>query len=265
VADKSKKFSKFKRFEDIENMHCIWHPQGNHTTGDCHIFLDRYTRKGNKGDKKEDNHKKDENNSEDKGFQMSKGTVVVIFSGVPGSRSKHQDKLALRTIMVVEPATPRYLNWSQYLIQFSREDQWINIGNASLYPLVLDPTIAGMTITKVLIDGGAGLNIMFSEMLRKMGLDLARLITPPSIPFYGIVPSKAAMPLGQITLTVTFGTPINYQTEFIQFEVTDFESSYHAILGRPTLAKFMAIPHYPYLLLKMLGPHGVLSLRGDLK
>jgi hypothetical protein len=27
----------------------------------------------------------------------------------------------------------------------------------------------------------------------------------------------------------------------------------------------MAIPHYPYLLLKMLGPHGVLSLRGDLK
>jgi hypothetical protein len=27
----------------------------------------------------------------------------------------------------------------------------------------------------------------------------------------------------------------------------------------------MAIPHYPYLLLKMLGPNGVLSIRGDLK
>jgi hypothetical protein len=27
----------------------------------------------------------------------------------------------------------------------------------------------------------------------------------------------------------------------------------------------MAIPHYPYLLLKMPGPNGVLSLRGDLK
>jgi hypothetical protein len=46
VADKSKKFSKFKKFEDIENMHCIWHPQGNHVTRDCRIFLDRYTRKG---------------------------------------------------------------------------------------------------------------------------------------------------------------------------------------------------------------------------
>jgi hypothetical protein len=42
-------------------------------------------------------------------------------------------------------------------------------------------------------------------------------------------------------------------------------ASYHAILGRPALTKFMAIPHYPYLLLKMPGPHRVLSLRGNLK
>jgi hypothetical protein len=66
-------------------------------------------------------------------------------------------------------------------------------------------------------------------------------------------------------LPVTFGTQANYQTEFIQFEVADFEASYHAILERPMLAKFIAIPHYPYLLLKMPGPHGVLSLRGNLK
>jgi hypothetical protein len=117
-----------------------------------------------------------------------------------------------------------------------------------------------MMVTKVLIDGGARLNIIFSETLKKMRLDFARLITPTGIPFYGIVPSKAAMPLRQITLPVTFGTQANYQTEFIQFEVANFEASYHAILGRPALAKFMAIPHYPYLLLKMPGPHGILSL-----
>jgi hypothetical protein len=72
-----------------------------------------------------------------------------------------------------------------------------------------------MTITKVLIDGGAGLNIIFSETLRKIGLDFIRLITPTGVPFYGIVPGKAAMPLGQITLPVTFGTQTNYQTKFI--------------------------------------------------
>jgi hypothetical protein len=106
--------------------------------------------------------------------------------------------------MAAEPAVPRYLNWSQYPIQFSRKDHWTSVGNAGLYSLVLDPTIAGMTVTKVLIDGGAGLNIIFLEMLRKMRLDFARLITPTGVPFYGIVHSKAAMPLGQITLPVKF-------------------------------------------------------------
>jgi hypothetical protein len=67
-----------------------------------------------------------------------------------------------------------------------------------------------MIVTKVLIDGGAGLNIIFLGTLRKMGLDFARLITPIGVPFYGIVPGKAAMPLGQITLPVTFGTQTNY-------------------------------------------------------
>jgi hypothetical protein len=110
-----------------------------------------------------------------------------------------------------------------------------------------------MTVTKVLSDRGAGLNIIFSKTLRKIGLDFTKLITPTGIPIYGI------------TLLVTFVTQANYRTEFIQFEVADFETSYHAILGRSALSKFMAIPHYPYLLLKMQGPHGILSLWGNLK
>jgi hypothetical protein len=85
--------------------------------------------------------------------------------------------------MAAEPVVPRYLNWSQYIIQFSREDQWTSVGNANLYPLVLDPTIAGMTVTKVLIDGGARLNIIFLETPKKIGLDFAGLITPTGIPF----------------------------------------------------------------------------------
>jgi hypothetical protein len=68
VADKEKKILKSRKFNDIENTHCIWHPNGNHTTKDCHIFIDRYMRKSNKGDRKEDNQKKDEDNHEDKGF-----------------------------------------------------------------------------------------------------------------------------------------------------------------------------------------------------
>jgi len=39
---------------------------------------------------------------------------------------------------------------------------------------------------------------------------------------------------------------------------------YHAILGRPALVKFMAMPHYMYLVLKMLTEQGVLSLCANL-
>ena len=49
-----------------------------------------------------------------------------------------------------------------------------------------------------------------------MGLQLARMITPTSTPFYGIVPGKAVMPRGQITLPVTFGTPSNLIMAFPQ-------------------------------------------------
>ena len=59
-----------------------------------------------------------------------------------------------------------------------------------------------MTVPKVLIDGGAGLNIIFADTLKKIGLDFTSLLTPTDVPFYGIVPVKAAMPLGQIMLPV---------------------------------------------------------------
>ena len=48
--------------------------------------------------------------------------------------------------------------------------------------------------------------------------------------------------------------------ETLTFEVVGFYGTYHAILGRPCYAKFMAIPNYTYLKLKMLGPCGVITI-----
>ena len=39
-----------------------------------------------------------------------------------------------------------------------------------------------------------------------------------------------------------------------------FHGTYHAILGRPCYVKFMAVPNYTYLKLKMLGPCGVITI-----
>jgi hypothetical protein len=113
--------------------------------------------------------------------------------------------------------------------------------------------VAKVKLTRVLIDGGSGLNLIFASTLRKMGLDLTDMLVPSKSPFYGIVPSNTAHPLGTVVLSVTFGTRENYRTEFIKFKIANFESSYHAILGRLALAKFMVVLHYVYLLLKMPG------------
>ena len=79
-----------------------------------------------------------------------------------------------------------------------------------------------------------------------------------------MVPGRASKLLGEITLPVQFGTASNYRVEHINFYVADFNTAYHAILGQPALAKFMAVPHYAYLVLKMPSPVGVLALWANL-
>ena len=74
------------------------------------------------------------------------------------------------------------------------------------------------------------------------------------------MPRKQVVPLGQIDLPITFGDPTNYRMETLIFEVVGFHGTYHAILGRPCYAKFMAVPNYNYLKLKMLGPCVVITI-----
>jgi hypothetical protein len=151
-------------------------------------------------------------------------------------------------------------------ITFSRVHQWTSFSDPGHFPLVLKPVVAGSRLNKVLIDGGSGLNILFTKTLKKMKLDITHMLTESTSPFYDIIPRNATIQLGSMVLPVTFGeTRENYRTEYIKFEVADFETSYHAILGRLAITKFMAVPHYTYLVLKMPSPAGVFSLQGDLK
>jgi hypothetical protein len=71
--------------------------------------------------------------------------------------------------------------------------------------------------------------------------------------------------LGKVQLEVLFGKKGNSHCEPIWFEVVDISSPYHALLGRPALAKFMAVPHYAYLKMKLLRPRGVIAVMGSFK
>ena len=69
----------------------------------------------------------------------------------------------------------------------------------------------------------------------------------------------------KIKMDVLFGDKDHFRREAIWFEVVDLESPYHALLGRPALAKFMAVPHYAYLKMKMPSSKGIITIVGDYK
>jgi hypothetical protein len=249
-------------FKDMLKEKCPWHLEGNHTTEQCYQLRralkntpDRRPPHDKKGKKKAD-----EGNDD---FQEPNKTVNVLFDGLPTRRSQ---KATRREVLNIEPAVPTPLRWSEVPITFSRTDQWTSFSELGRFSLVLKPVVAGSRLNKVLIDGGSGLNVLFTKTMKKMKLDITHMLTKSTSPFYGIVPGNAAIPLGSLVLPVTFGeTREHYSTEYIKFEVADFDTSYHAILGRPAIAKFMAVPHYTDLVLKMPSPVGVLPLQGDLK
>jgi hypothetical protein len=60
-----------------------------------------------------------------------------------------------------------------------------------------------------------------------------------------------------------FGTPENYRTEIVIFDVEEVNLPFNVIMGRPTLYQFVAITHYRYLVLKMPLPNGIIKIRGD--
>jgi hypothetical protein len=260
AKDNSKKTS--GGFKALLKEKCPWHLEGNHTTEQCYQLRralkdspDPRPPQDKKGKKKVD-----EGNDD---FQEPDKMVNVLFSGL---RTKRSQKATRREVLNIEPAVPTPLRWSEVPITFSRADQWTTFSEPGRFPLVQKPVVAGSRLNKVLIGGGSGLNVLFTKNMKKMKLDITHMLTKSTSPFYDIVPGNAAIPLGSVVLPVTFGeTREDYRTEYIKFEVANFETSYHAILCRLAIAKFMAVLHYTYFVLKMPSPAGVLSLQGDFK
>jgi hypothetical protein len=249
-------------FKDLLKEKCPWHLDGNHTTEKCYQ-LRRALKSTPELQHPHDKKGKKKNDGGNDDFQEPDKTVNVLFGGLP---SRREQKATRREVMSIEPAVPTPLRWSEVPITFSRADQWTSFFEPGRFLLVLKPVVAGSRLNKVLIDGGSGLNVLFTKTLKKMKLDIIHMLTKSASPLYGIVPGNAAIPLGSVVLPVTFGeSRDNYRTEYVKFEVADFETFYHAILGRRAIAKFMVVPHYTYLVLKMPSPVGVISLQGDLK
>lgn len=132
------------------------------------------------------------------------------------------------------------LSWSYTPLNFDVSDHPEHTTGVGILPLVVSPTINNTRVTKMLVDGGSSLNLLAVQVMKKLQISQSRL--RPTKTFQGINPGETQL-LGQITLPATFGSAS------VIFDVED-------ILGRPSLAKFMVVSHFAYIVMKVPGPPG---------
>ena len=130
--------------------------------------------------------------------------------------------------------------WSNTAITFNASDEPKFRTARAPAALVLSPIVDGFRLTKVLMDGGSRLNLIYEETLQKMEIDWNR-IERSSTTFRGIIPSREVRCTGKITLDVVFGPPDNYRSEEVTFQVAPFGSGYHALLGHSQSSKLYRI------------------------
>src|ERR1043165_9973442 len=106
------------------------------------------------------------------------------------------------------PPTSQFMHWSDKNISRDREGHPSIMLNPGNYPLVVDALVASpkfsCLFSRVFVDGGSTINILYKDTLVKLGLtehDLDHSRTT----FHGIVPGLSCTPMGRIRLNVIFG------------------------------------------------------------
>jgi hypothetical protein len=276
---------------------CPVHPNGRHSAMECREIIDLAKRVSERREqsskdgspprrrpgKEKVNDGKVASGERELGYQSPEGDLKSVFAGDSDSgddsdrrkrlyvmygrswelTSRRNVKCLRREVLSATPGVPKAAShqwWRSTTISFGASDCPDNMAGGSILPLITAPVIANMRLHHVLIDGGAGLNVISHAAFKQLQIPGSRL--GPSRPFSGVGP-QPVYPLGSIVLPVTFGTEENFRTENVVFDVAEVNLPFNAIISRSALYQFMAIAHYGYLVLKMLSPTGVLTVQGD--
>jgi hypothetical protein len=208
-------------FDKMLKEPCPYH-QGpvKHTLEEC-VMLRRYFHKAEPPmeDGKDRGNNKKEGGKEEEFPEIH--NFFMIYGGQVANASARHRKKERQEVCSVKVVAPAYLDWSNKPITFDRDDHPNFVPSRGRYPLVVDPIIGNVRLSKVLMDGGSSLNIIYAETLELLGVDRSE-VRAGAAPFHRIAPRKRILPLGRIDLPVCFGTPSNFQKETLTFEVVGF-------------------------------------------
>jgi hypothetical protein len=196
-------------FDKMLKETCPYHQGPVKHTLEEYVMLRRYFHKaeppaeGGKGhdDDKNEGHKAEE-------FPEVHDCFMIYGGQVANASAQHR-KQERREVCSVKVAAPVYLDWSDKPITFDQGDHPDRVPSSGKYPLVVDLVIGNVRLTRVLMDRGSSLNIIYAETLRLLQIDLST-IWAGAAPFHGIIPEKRVQPLGQLDLPICFGNPSNF-------------------------------------------------------
>jgi hypothetical protein len=125
----------------------------------------------------------------------------MIYGGRVANASARHRKQEHREVCSVKVAAPVYLDWS---------DHPDRVPSPGKYPLVVDPVIGNVRLTKVLMDGGSSLNIIYATPSGS-----CRSICPRSgpvrRPFTGSFLGSASSPLDNSICPSASGLPPTFE------------------------------------------------------
>jgi hypothetical protein len=127
--------------------------------------------------------------------------------------------------------------------------------------MVINCSVAGWDLHKVLVDNGSQVDIIFLHAFDRMGIS-HYLLKPSDNPLYGFG-GKGTFPIGKIELPLSFGVAPNARSEQVTFDIVDMVYPYNAIMGRGSINKFEAAIHGLYLFMKIPGPQGAITVYGN--
>ena len=105
----------------------------------------------------------------------------MIYGGQVANASARHRKQEHREVCSVKVAAPVYLDWSDKSITYDQGDHPNCMPSPGKYPLVVDPVTGNARLTKVLMDGGSSLNIIYAETLGLLAGKFLRTVIFPCI------------------------------------------------------------------------------------